>query len=358
MNRSIEQALLSLLPTHNSTLPQPLTELASSLLAQSRHRASALKAEEEIARPYACAHMACDRLKIALNLPPIDLRPPIPPRIYKRLYNHLEKIMPASTSTPSRATPGGGRKTPSTKLRLNDELASSPAARKAASRVTPSKEKSLAQFRGTPAAAAPTSTKKSSSAASDALPPWMRPTLRFICKELGSTRIGPVVMSAVESVVAPRGTVTDDKWIRSNLVALLGAMYLYVWRAKVVQDEEDAWEGWHTVRAKDLDSAAVHIHRHGWLELDWAKGIDDLINQTAASDGGEGGDDVDEGEQAPLQIRKADTMFQERYDYLSEGRRADYAVWKEGILKRIKELERDTPPPNHDAMEIDGDDSL
>jgi len=61
MNRPTEQALLSLLPTHNSILPQPLIELASSLLAQSRHRATILKAEEEIARPYACAHIACDR---------------------------------------------------------------------------------------------------------------------------------------------------------------------------------------------------------------------------------------------------------------------------------------------------------
>ncbi|KAJ4306780.1 hypothetical protein N0V88_000147 [Collariella sp. IMI 366227] len=92
MNRSIEQALLSLLPTHSAALPKQLTDLASSLLAQSRNRASTLKAEEEIARPYACAHLACDRLKIpstSRQLTP----PPIPPRIYKRLYNHLDKIL-------------------------------------------------------------------------------------------------------------------------------------------------------------------------------------------------------------------------------------------------------------------------
>jgi len=61
MNRSLEQALLSLLPTHNAELPRPLVDLASSLLAQSRLRASTLKAEEEVARTYACAHIACDR---------------------------------------------------------------------------------------------------------------------------------------------------------------------------------------------------------------------------------------------------------------------------------------------------------
>lgn len=61
MSRPIEQALLSLLPTQNSNLPPPLVELAGSLLALSRHKASTLKAEEEIARLYACCHLACNR---------------------------------------------------------------------------------------------------------------------------------------------------------------------------------------------------------------------------------------------------------------------------------------------------------
>jgi origin recognition complex subunit 6 len=60
MSRSIEQALSSLLPTESAALPQPLVDLASSLLAQSRLR-STLKAEEELARSYACAHIACER---------------------------------------------------------------------------------------------------------------------------------------------------------------------------------------------------------------------------------------------------------------------------------------------------------
>lgn len=65
MSRPIEQALLSLLPSHNSNLPPTLVELASSLLAQSRNKASTLKAEEEVARAYACANLACDRYCIA-----------------------------------------------------------------------------------------------------------------------------------------------------------------------------------------------------------------------------------------------------------------------------------------------------
>jgi len=60
MPSSIEHALVTLVPSLNS-LPQELTSLAGSLLAQSRARATNLKPDEEIGRTYACAHIACDR---------------------------------------------------------------------------------------------------------------------------------------------------------------------------------------------------------------------------------------------------------------------------------------------------------
>lgn len=65
MDRAITQALNGLIPEWNNALPSELVELAASLLAQSRNRASSLKAEEEIARTYVCAHIACDRLELA-----------------------------------------------------------------------------------------------------------------------------------------------------------------------------------------------------------------------------------------------------------------------------------------------------
>jgi origin recognition complex subunit 6 len=61
MSRQVEQALYSLMPAHGSDLPQSLVELTESLLSQSRLKASTLKAEEDVARLYACAHLACDR---------------------------------------------------------------------------------------------------------------------------------------------------------------------------------------------------------------------------------------------------------------------------------------------------------
>ncbi|EEY15412.1 conserved hypothetical protein [Verticillium alfalfae VaMs.102] len=147
MSRSIEQALLQLMPTHATDLPPPLVELASALLAQSRHRASTLKAEEEVARLHACCHIACDRLKIPLDLPPIQSRPPIPPRIYQRLYAHLDNILPHNLTarTPAKnrhATPRprhAGADTTTT-------TTTTASGRPLPSRTTPSKETTLAPF--------------------------------------------------------------------------------------------------------------------------------------------------------------------------------------------------------------------
>lgn len=61
MSRQVEQALFSLMPSYGSDLPPSLVELAASLHAQSKLKASTLKTDEEIARLYACANLACDR---------------------------------------------------------------------------------------------------------------------------------------------------------------------------------------------------------------------------------------------------------------------------------------------------------
>ena len=68
MDKTIIQALSGLIPSLNGPLPPDLVDLALSLLAQSRNKASSLKAEEEIARSYACAHIACERYEDRYNL--------------------------------------------------------------------------------------------------------------------------------------------------------------------------------------------------------------------------------------------------------------------------------------------------
>ncbi len=67
-NRPVEQALATLLPTHAQDMPQELRSLALSFVAQSRSSSSSLKPDEEIARPFACAELACKRSVLALRI--------------------------------------------------------------------------------------------------------------------------------------------------------------------------------------------------------------------------------------------------------------------------------------------------
>ncbi|KAK1999772.1 origin recognition complex subunit 6 [Colletotrichum falcatum] len=378
MNRSIEQTLLSLMPTHGSTLPPSLVELAGSLLAQSRHRASTLKADEEVGRLYACAHIACDRLKITLDLPPIEPRPPIPPRIYKRLYSHLDNILPNASLN---RTPGKNG-TPRHRQRHGvDSPVRTP------HRPTPTKERSLAQFRsGNPASGPNTPTKSTGKAVypsdKSGLHFWIQPTIRFLCKETGQRQLGPTMLAGMEYIVVPGGRRTRDAWVRANLAALCGAVFFFVTqqvkklktgedevgseaykperdrildliakaRASVGSrgmDEDEAWEGWAPVTAKEFDDAVQQVTDRGWLDADWYLSLSDII---------EAGDVIaDSRRQAEdhyrAPVRGADSMFQDRYDFLSEKKRKEYRTWKEGILRRIESMEKEGK--GGEAMEID-----
>ncbi|KAE8356328.1 origin recognition complex, subunit 6 [Aspergillus coremiiformis] len=112
-NRPVEQALGTLLPTHASDLPQELLSLALSLVAQSRSFSTSLRPEEEIARPYACAEIACRRLTRALKLPPVMGHPPCPPRAYKKLYAFLDRSLSNNVAGVKRPGTGSTSGTPS-----------------------------------------------------------------------------------------------------------------------------------------------------------------------------------------------------------------------------------------------------
>lgn len=67
-NRPVEQALATLLPTHAQDMPPELRSLALSFVAQSRSSSSSLKPDEEIARPFACAELACKRSVLTIRI--------------------------------------------------------------------------------------------------------------------------------------------------------------------------------------------------------------------------------------------------------------------------------------------------
>ncbi|KAL4977643.1 origin recognition complex, subunit 6 [Aspergillus desertorum] len=110
-NRPVDQALATLLPTHAQDIPQELRSLALSFVAQSRSSSSSLKPDEEIARPFACAELACKRLARTLNLPPLLGHPPCPPRTYKKLYSFLERSL--NLASPRRTESASAPGTPS-----------------------------------------------------------------------------------------------------------------------------------------------------------------------------------------------------------------------------------------------------
>ncbi|KAI9373010.1 origin recognition complex, subunit 6 [Aspergillus egyptiacus] len=121
MNGPVDQALATLVPTHAHDIPPELRSLALSFVAQSRSFSSSLKPDEEVARPFACAELACKRLARALKLPPLLGRPPCPPRVYKKLYAFLERSLSPSVSSPKRSgsasvpgTPSRASSTPTT----------------------------------------------------------------------------------------------------------------------------------------------------------------------------------------------------------------------------------------------------
>lgn len=392
MSRTLETTLLSLVPTYPSaaSLPRPLVDLASSLLTQSRHNASTLKAEEEVAREHACAHLACERLKTSLDLPPIQARPPVPPRIYKRLYTHLDHILPANA-----VAKNGRIRTPSSKLREAQGkglFGSAKTIERTHNRGTPTKESSLAQFRaktdGTPTKS--TSAKKGlvtpgkrKAQDHEVLPPWIRPTIQYMCAQINQSRIGRIVLAGMETIVLPRGRRTTDNWVNANLTPLLaGITFLTVWQiisletedpepkvyakareqvlkavmkardaveVKGFEDDEDAaWDGWSDIKAKDIDKTVEKGTKSGWQESSWFGSIQDMVdacgtgkgNQAggSSSDGDGGGDDDDEAMDR-MQMQRGDSMFQGRW-VMTDRKREEYRLWKEDVLMRIEEIEK------------------
>ncbi|KAI6781371.1 Origin recognition complex subunit-like protein [Emericellopsis cladophorae] len=367
MSRQIEQALWSLMPTFASDLPPSLIELTGSLVAQSRLKASTLKAEEEVARLYACANIACDRLKITLDLPPIQPRPPIAPKHYKKLHAHLDNVLPQS-STPARSRAGRIR-TPS-KASMGYgviEVKDSP------SRGTPSKEQILAQWR-TGDAATPTKRGQHS-----LLRPWVRPVVKRMCAELQQEKMAQTVFAGMETITCPAGRPTKDEWVTDNYAALFAAVFYwslirfraltegtviprepaYEQRRQILSlmsqarktvvlpgaDDDVSWKDWSDLKPRDFNHAVATVKERAWLGSSWYKDIDDVVK---FQNWDEGDDRVDEDADlsGPIRARLVDTMLQDKTDYLSETRKVNYEAWKADVLLRMAQRKED-------AMDID-----
>jgi origin recognition complex subunit 6 len=213
------------------------------------------------------------------------------------------------------------------------------------------------------------------------MPLWVRPVTRFICAETENTQLGSTVVAGMEAIILPAGRRAADEWVHDNTTALFAAVYFYVtMRVKAltsgaevnsetyvplrkeilellerardeadtkVADEDLAWSGWSAIKPKAFDEAVAKAKERGWLDSDWYRGIADIVKSDGTGDM-QMGDDEDAGLAQTGQVRRADTMFQDRFDYLSEGRRIEYKAWKETTLARISQA-----LVSNGAMEVD-----
>lgn len=172
----------------------------------------------------------------------------------------------------------------------------------------------------------------------------------------------------MEVIVAPGGQKTEDEWVLQNVTVLFAVIYFFVTmrvralssgeaidregyvplRREILSlitrarkeatvgdlDEDVAWEGFRNPKTKEFDDAVARVNAKGWLTGDWYQGISDVVKLTQRSHLGHV--EVLDKEDAPkMQVKKADTMFQDKFDLLSEAKRTDYKIWREGMLAKI-----------------------
>ena len=396
MNRAIEQALTSLLPRLNTDLPSQLTELTSSLIAQSRLKASNLSQDEEIARTYCCANIACERLKTTLNLPKIEPRPPVAPRVYKKLYGHLDTALVAQRQQRSpkkiqrgdvQELPQPPPKTPTKRKATNPTVAS--ASKKG--RQTPSKEASLAQYKKV------TTARKSELQHGERgleIPAWIHPMIRGLCAKLEAKGAAPHVLAGVSSVLTlPTPKLVDGKGTgKERIPALLAAVFIlartrllgvttdgkeYVGLRKQIlngirelrtdkelikkvsgiQKGKKGWEGYGEVVGKDVDAWLMELSAKGWVELDWfgniesgaGLGLPEWVDYDNYELQNEEDDEEDEGEETMMGLG---TMLQDKVDFLSKRKRDEYKVWKESFMRRLEQAE-EAEKKQSTRMEVD-----
>ncbi|CAO2650675.1 Nn.00g019670.m01.CDS01 [Neocucurbitaria sp. VM-36] len=356
---TIEQSLTGLVPTLNGPLPPELVELALSLLTRSRSVAQSMKPDEEIARPYACAQLACERLKQRLNLPTISSRPPCPPRIYKKLYGYLSSALPAPKATREPETP-------------RKATASAPASAQNTPRPALSGRKT------------PRSGMKSNGKAVEA-PEWIMPTIRALVKAFDYPSAAPHIYTGVESIYPllarmsaadpetpskrPRRAMTSQVSSAGvaefRILSLIIVTFLYVFtRMKDEDVTPEQYNDWRETAVNTLlklpqgksttyeelsletEQMMPMAQEEGWLQMEW------FLNIAPQDHGGEmegiemtgSTTRLVSGKSRGLRAGGSDyiglgTMVQDATDYLGERQRDDYKKWKARVMVRVQELE-------------------
>lgn len=371
---NIEQSLSLLLPTLSDHLPNELIALSNSLLAQSRNKASNLKSEEEIARPYACCEIACKRLGSKLKLPALHGRPPCPPRAYKKLLTFLEQALPAKLpAKPTQESPEKGKFVP-TGTTTPTKVAPRPSQ---STSLTTTSKKTRTAFAGKVLQSRDLGHLKND----DGAPPWVMPLIRRLCHTFTTPLLVPHVYTGLCVVLGLAnlgpGQEDDESIYRNEVTGLTLALFFLVLsrmqqgkvssesyladceRACAVANDEDTNVG---VTKDAVDDWIKKISSEGWTtdEEWWSSVPEDVFDRLGKPATGES-EEPEDGYQAELISRKKrkrtdlgndeqdaegtllpglGTMMQESIDWLSEDRRADYMRWRVGVEKRLNQVNK------------------
>ncbi|KAI9894973.1 MAG: hypothetical protein M1814_000194 [Vezdaea aestivalis] len=368
-SRVIGDALQSLLPAANPPLPPSLVQTALSILAQSRTRAGSLKPEEEIARPYVCAHMACERLKTSLDLPPITPRPPCAPKSYQALYTHFSTLL----AQRKRGRPRKGEEVYTDSLTVVEPIV--PPVRPLQPVDLPEDKAALPARGRRSTGQASRSTKISAARKDIALPVWLVKTVRSLCRTLGTPNAIPHVLAGISTVGAGQGDASKPaksqdlnladspsskpSW-QENLLALAVEVYLLVvsqmnsstssesdtiQRRHEILDllgkDSTATDAGSTIDIEDLVQWQHELESKNWVEEAWFQNIKGMIvpddkNEEEAT---EDNQDAEDEDLMGHMSRGLGTMMQDKVDFLSETRRREYLEWKFHILARIDAIQ-------------------
>lgn len=306
-----------------------------------------------------------------MNLPPIEPRPPIPPRVYKRLFTHLDNILPGRQSRSNAQTPRTprNREDLGTPIRPSEPRPLDRSVSRSATRVTP-KQITLVH----------TPTKSTSTGfvgrvnPDVGLHPWVRAVLGVLISEMGRQKWGRLVLAGVQDVLAPKNKRTGDPWVSNHLPAAVAAIFATSMSVvdKVItgteqesqedmadrtirimkqarreldvkgMSDEEFWDGWTPLKEDDVATGIKRMEEE-WAAREWftalleaAEDERDAARETAKARPGKGPRSMRD---VRARIRKADTMHLGLYNFLSPEKRESHARWKTDVLSRIESFE-------------------
>jgi origin recognition complex subunit 6 len=320
------------------------------------------------------------RLKTKLNLPTIVVRPPVGPKTYKKVYAYLDSALTAGTPRKQQKHSLAPHREPSTPSKERIQSVNG----------TPSKTPSRTPLAKTPASArSSTKRKRVEGEEDDDIPGWTMSAIRSLCKAFSIPQVAPHVFVGVSSIVrsirekqaavsatpskkrarrsvgddAPSAVTFafDDTYIPA-LVAVIG----FFTRSHLLgapEPEEYATQRATAMKAisKALPDGAKQTEEdmipiievllreaeNGWLDMEWYHNLPEPASDAEAEAGNraKGNEDAEEvmpGPSRSLEVPKRGfgSMMTDATDYLSEEKKAEYKRWKNGIMRRIAQSEK------------------